>query len=341
MKTAFLFPGQGAQLVGMGADFARSFPVAGEVFQNANDILGFDLAKLCFEGPADELNTTTISQPAIFATSAAILEVLKTTTATKDLRPDVTAGLSLGEYTALYAAGLLTFQDALTLVYKRGQAMQAAADATDGAMLSVMGLDNERIARLCAEARQDELLEAVNFNCPGQVVLSGTKASCRRAEQLAPKYDAIKAIPLAVAGAFHTEMMAAAAESLRQALAGVQIAEPDDVKIIANINAEYYDSSWAIAEGLALQLTKPILWQKCAERLLADGVQEFYEIGPGRVLTGLMRRINRKTKVTNLSTAEAIKKLIQDTHFEIKDAQYAKSGTKIREDIECQRKDSQ
>ena len=306
MKSAFLFPGQGAQLVGMGADVARAFPVAGEVFQNANDILGFDLAKLCFEGPADELNTTTISQPAIFATSAAILQVLKTTAATKDLRPDVTAGLSLGEYTALYAAGLLTFQDALTLVYKRGQAMQAAADATDGAMLSVMGLDNERIARLCAEARQGQLLEPVNFNCSGQVVLSGTKTSCKRAEQLAHKYDAIKAVPLAVAGAFHTEMMAAAAESLRQALAEVQIAEPNGVKTIANTNAEYYSSSREIAAGLALQLTSPILWENCMERLLADGVEEFYEIGPGRVLTGLMRRIRRKAKVTNLSTAEAL-----------------------------------
>ena len=341
MKTAFLFPGQGAQLVGMGADFARSFRVADEVFRNANDILGFDLAKLCFEGPADELNTTTISQPAIFATSAAILQVLKTTTATKDLRPDVTAGLSLGEYTALYAAGLLTFQDALTLVYKRGQAMQAAADATDGAMLSVMGLDNERIARLCAEARQGELLEPVNFNCPGQVVLSGTRASCRRAEQLAPKYDAIKAVPLAVAGAFHTEMMATAAESLGQALAGVQIADPNGVKIIANINAEYYDSSRAIAEGLTLQLTSPILWQSCMERLLADGVEEFYEIGPGRVLTGLMRRIKRKAKVTNLSTAEALNQFLQETRFEIRDARYAASNARIMEDAECQRKDSQ
>ncbi|MBN2271948.1 MAG: ACP S-malonyltransferase [Sedimentisphaerales bacterium] len=341
MKTAFLFPGQGAQLVGMGADLARAFPAAGEVFRNANDILGFDLSKLCFEGPAEELNTTTISQPAIFATSAAILEVLRVAPATKDLQPDVTAGLSLGEYTALYAAGLLTFEDALRLVYRRGQAMQAAADATDGAMLSVMGLDDERIARLCAEARQGELLEAVNFNCPGQVVLSGTKAACQRAQQLAPKYDAIKAIPLAVAGAFHTEMMATAAESLRHALAGIQIAKPDGVKTIANISAEYYDSTQAIADGLALQLTSPILWQKCMERLLADGVEEFYEIGPGRVLTGLMRRINRRTRITNLSTAEALKNLLQAPRIEIREAQYGAPGVKIMEDLEWQRKDSQ
>lgn len=341
MRTAFIFPGQGAQFVGMGADIARAFPVVGDVFSKANDILGFDLTKLCFEGPAEELNTTTMSQPAIFATSAAILEVLRVAPATKDLRPDVTAGLSLGEYTALYAAGLLTFEDALTLVYKRGRAMQAAADATDGAMVSIMGLDNERIARLCAEARQGELLEPVNFNCPGQVVLSGAKAPCRRAEQLAPKYDAIKAIPLAVAGAFHTEMMATAAETLSRALADVKIVEPDGVKTIANINAEYYDSTQAIADGLALQLTSPILWQKCMERLLADGVEDFYEIGPGRVLTGLMRRINRKTKVTNLSTAETLKNLLEAPRIEIREAQYAAPAAKLKEDMEWQKKDSQ
>lgn len=341
IKTAFIFPGQGAQFVGMGADIAHSFPAAAEIFQKADTILGFDLARLCFEGPSDELNTTTISQPAIFTTSAAILEVLRTAPATGNLQPDVTAGLSLGEYTALYAAGILTFEDALTLVHKRGRAMQAAADATDGAMVSIIGLDNEKIARLCAEAGQGELLEPVNFNCPGQIVLSGAKAPCKRAEQLAPKYDAIKAIPLAVAGAFHTEMMASAAESLTRALADVQITQPGVVKTIANVNAEYYDSAEAIARGLALQLTTPILWQKCVERLLADGVEEFYEIGPGRVLTGLMRRIERRAKITNLSTAEALNKLLQNTHFEIKDTTCAAASAKSMEDIKCRKKDSQ
>lgn len=340
MKIAFIFPGQGAQSVGMGADIAKAFPAAEEVFQRANDILGFDLSRLCFEGPAEELNTTTISQPAIFTVSAAILEVLKTSPATKAIKPDVTAGLSLGEYTALYAAGLLSFEDALTLVHKRGQAMQAAADATEGTMVSIMGLDDERIARLCAEAREGELLEPVNFNCPGQVVLSGAIGPCKRAEELAPKYDAIKAIPLTVAGAFHTELMASAAEALTQALSDVQIGRPDGTKTIANINAEYYDSPEAIAKGLALQLTSPILWQKCAERLLGDGVEDFYEIGPGRVLTGLMRRIKRKTKVINLSTAEAINKLLEEYHIEIKEIRSAAPGAKTMEELEWQ-KDSQ
>ena len=293
----------------MGAEIARSFPAADQIFQKANDIVGFDLSQICFEGPADKLNTTTISQPAIFVTSAAILEVLRTNPATKTITADVTAGLSLGEYTALYAAGVISFKDVLILVQKRGQAMQAAADATEGAMVSIIGLDEEKVRRLCTEASQGQLLQAVNFNCPGQIVLSGSKAACRRAHDLAEKYGAMKAVPLEVAGAFHTEMMAGAADTLKEVLQNTDISEPSNIKIIANIDADYYQSAKKIAEGLTKQLTCPILWQKCMERLLADGVEKFYEIGPGRVLTGLMRRIDRKTKVVNISSLNAIKEL--------------------------------
>ena len=309
MKTAFLFPGQGAQAVGMGADIAHAFPAAAQIFQKANSIVGFDLSQICFEGPADKLNTTTISQPAIFATSAAILEVLRTNPETKTITADVTAGLSLGEYTALYAAGVISFEDALILVQKRGQAMQAAADATEGAMVSIIGLDEEKVSQLCTEAKQGELLAAVNFNCPGQIVLSGSKTACQRAAELAEKYGAIKAVPLEVAGAFHTEMMATAADALSEALQQTHISEPSDIKTIANIDADYYQSAEKIRQGLTKQLTCPILWQKCMEKLLADGVEKFYEIGPGRVLTSLMKRINRKTKVVNISSLDAIKEL--------------------------------
>jgi [acyl-carrier-protein] S-malonyltransferase len=310
MKTAFLFPGQGAQVVGMGADIAEAFPVAAEIFNKANETVGFDLRKICFEGPTEKLNSTTISQPAIFTVSAAILEVLRTESATSSILADITAGLSLGEYTALYAAGLISFEDALTLVKKRGEAMQAAADATDGGMVSIIGLDEEKVGQLCAEASEGELLSAVNFNCPGQIVVSGSKSACGRAEKLAEKYGAIKAIKLEVAGAFHTEMMSSAADALGEALADCEISEPSQIKTIANINAEYYESSEEIKNGLVKQLTCPILWQKCMEQLLADGVEKFYEIGPGRVLTGLMKRINRKIKVTNLSNLQAIQELL-------------------------------
>ena len=309
MKTAFLFPGQGAQFVGMGKDVAEQFPVAKAIFEKADKIVGFDLTKVCFEGPAEQLNTTTMSQPAIFTVSAAILEVLKTNSATAALKPDVTAGLSMGEYTALYAAGLISFDDALVLVKLRGQAMQAAAKASGGGMVAIIGLDEEKTKALCAEAAQGELLEPVNFNCPGQIAISGAKPACERAEQLAEKYGAMKAIRLEVAGAFHTAMMAPAAEGLGIALEDTRIAEPRDVKVISNINAEYYASASQIRDGLKRQLTQAILWQKCVERLLADGVDTFYEIGPGKVLTGLMRRINRKANIINISSASAIAEL--------------------------------
>jgi [acyl-carrier-protein] S-malonyltransferase len=305
MKTAFLFPGQGAQVVGMGREIAQKFDAAARIFEKANTIAGFDLSRICFEGPAEKLNTTTVSQPAIFVTSAALLEVVKT----KGLKADVTAGLSLGEYTALYAAGVISFEDTLILVQKRGQAMQAAADSTDGAMVSIIGLDEGKVGQLCAEAGEGEVLAAVNFNCPGQIVISGSKAACRRAEKLASKYGAIKAIRLEVAGAFHTEMMASAADTLKEALRKRRISEPGDIKTIANIDAEYYKSAEKIAEGLIKQLTCPVLWQKCMEKLIADGVEDFYEIGPGKVLTGLMRRINRKINVVNVSSLQAIEGL--------------------------------
>ena len=306
MKTAFLFPGQGAQFVGMGKDIAAAFPAAGRIFEKANDVLNFDLRKICFEGPADKLNSTMISQPAIFVNSAAILEVLRTEHITSSIKPDVTAGLSLGEYTALYAAGVISFDDAIVLVHKRGQAMQAASDATNGGMVSLIGLDEEKVTELCNQAAQGELLKAVNFNCPGQIVVSGTKKACDRAEQLAAEYGAIKAVRLDVAGAFHTEMMSSAAGNLKQALDKTAFNDPANVRIIANINAEYYVNGEKIKEGLTKQLTCPILWQKCIEKLLEDGTEQFYEIGPGKVLTGLMRRINRKTKVANISNKKLI-----------------------------------
>lgn len=307
MKTAFLFPGQGAQVAGMGKDVAEAWPVAGDMFKKANDILGYDLAQICFDGPAEELNSTTISQPGIFVTSAAILEVLKTKSLISE--PNVTAGLSLGEYSALYAAGVISFQDALLLVQKRGQAMQAAADTSKGAMVSIIGLDVDSVSQLCEKAGAGELLTPANFNCPGQIVITGTIGACDRAVKLAEEFGAMKAIILEVAGAFHSDMMLPAAKTLTEAISTANIGQIKDIEIIANVNAQYYSDSANISQGLVKQLTQPILWQKCMEKLLDDGVEKFYEIGPGRVLTGLMRRINRKTRVINISSTEAIKDL--------------------------------
>lgn len=307
MKTAFLFPGQGAQAVGMGADILSGYPAADVLFEQANDIVGYDLKQLCLEGPEEKLNSTVYSQPAIFAVSAALLGILKEQQ--PDLRPDVTAGLSMGEYTALYAAGLISFEDAVRLVQKRGQAMQEAADASDGSMVSILGLDEEKVDLLCREASQGQLLEPVNFNCTGQIVISGQTEACRRAAELAEKYGAMKAVPLAVAGAFHTSLMNPAAQKLAQALEQCIIRDPDPIRVIANINAEYYESASAIRRGLTKQLVQPILWQKCMEKLLAEGIEVFYEIGPGRVLTGLMKRIQRKAKIINISSSESLSAL--------------------------------
>ncbi len=309
MKTAFLFPGQGAQFVGMGKDLYESFPLAKDIFDKANQVLGFDITKICFEGPAEKLNTTIMSQPAIFTISAAILEILKANDKTKNINPDVTAGLSMGEYTAIYSAGLISFEDALTLVQKRGQAMQEAAEKTKGGMAAIIGLDEEKTKALCAEAANGELLEGVNFNCPGQIAISGTISACQRALGLAEKFGAMKAIRLEVAGAFHTSMMSPAAEALSQTLAKTSIKEPAQPKVIANISADYYTGANQIRQSLAKQLVQPIYWQKCIERLIADGFDCFYEIGPGKVLTGLMKRIHRRANIINISSAAAINEL--------------------------------
>ena len=310
MKTAFLFPGQGAQTVGMGKDICENFEQAAAIFKRADELLGYSISDICFNGPEEKLNSTVYSQPAIFVVSAAILEVLKSNDATSSIKADVCAGLSLGEYTALYAAGRISFDDGLRLVQKRGQAMQSAADATEGGMVTVLKLDNDKLEALIEEASQGELLTAANFNCPGQIVLSGTLGACSRVAELADKYGALKAIVLKVAGAFHSEMMQPAADALAEALADCNISEESQIPVIANVNAGYYSDAASIADGLCKQLTQSVLYKNCVEKLLADGCEQFYEIGPGRVLTGLMKKIDRKKKVVNLSNLAGVEQLI-------------------------------
>ncbi len=306
MKTAFLFPGQGAQCVGMGKDVAEASPQAAEVYARAEKILGFDIASLCFEGPAEALNTTAMSQPAIFVTSVALLEALKTQ---RGLCPDITAGLSLGEYTALYAAGAVSFEEGLRLVATRGQAMQAAAEATEGGMVSIISMASDQVQTLCDQASQGDILQPANFNCPGQIVISGAKTACDRAETLAMEMGAAKAVRLQVAGAFHTDLMAPAAQALSQALQGCKLSDPSPIRVMSNTTSDYYPDTNTMRPGLVKQLTSAILWQGCMERLLSEGVNTFYEIGPGRVLTGLMRRINRKTRVINISSLKSLEDL--------------------------------
>jgi len=307
-NTAFLFPGQGAQHVGMGKDLYESSPAAKRVFELAEDVCGLPLREFCFEGPEGELSRTNVAQPAIFTASAATLAAMDETLPPERmnaLRPGFAAGLSLGEYTALYAADAIDLEPALELVTRRGALMQEAATAVPSGMVSVLGLDPSGAEKLCEAARQDQVLVCANFNCPGQVVLSGEIDACKRAEEMAKDFGAAGAVPLKVAGAFHSKLMAPAAAKLAEALKGV-IFRPPKTAVLSNVTAQEASDPEQIKQNLLDQLISPVRWQQSMENLLAQDVTSFYEIGPGRVLAGLMRRIHRKTKVTCVNSREAV-----------------------------------
>ena len=313
MKTAFLFPGQGAQAVGMGKDLYESSPAARALFDQAEAITGLGLKKVCFEGPEDELNRTDVAQPAIFTVSAALLAAMMERLGAEKfaaLQPSFMAGLSLGEYTALYAGGAMDLASALTLVTRRGQLMQQAATAALSGMVSVMGLDEAKATELCQAAAQGQVLTCANFNCPGQIVLSGAIDACKRAEAMAKDFGASGAIPLKVAGAFHSQIMQPAALELGKAMDGVAFRMPV-VPVVANVDAAAYAAASEVKGKLLAQLTGSVRWHQSMDALLAQGVETFYEIGPGRVLAGLMRRINRKAEVVSVNSREAIEKFLQ------------------------------
>jgi len=311
MKTAWLFPGQGAQQVGMGKDLCDAFAGARAVFEQAEAATGLELRKLCFEGPDDQLARTDVCQPAIFTVSAATLAVMRELLGADrfaSMGPAFAAGLSLGEYTALYAADAIDLAPAVSLVARRGQLMQQAATATASGMVSVIGLDEPAARALVAAAAQGEPLTCANFNCPGQIVVSGSLAACKRVEQLAAQHGAKGAVSLNVAGAFHSQIMAPAAEGLAKALASQAFRTPA-VPVVANVDAQVYADSSAIPAKLIAQLTGAVRWQQTMELLESQGVERYYEIGPGRVLAGLMRRINRRADIVSINSLQAIEEL--------------------------------
>jgi [acyl-carrier-protein] S-malonyltransferase len=300
-KIAFLFPGQGAQSVGMGAAVCAQVPAARALFDRAADVLGYDLLKLCSDGPADKLDSTVHSQPALYVASLAALEQLKQNSPELVGRCSATAGLSLGEYTALVFAGVMDFETGLRVVQERGRAMQAAADSVSSGMVSVLGLDRNAVESLCRDAREGETLQVANLLCPGNIVVSGHLAACRRVAELATAAGAMKVIPLAVAGAFHTPLMQPAVDRLRAVLADVQL-KPPRIPVVSNVDARPHEDPNEIRELLIQQVCSQVRWEESMRFLLEDqGTQAFYEIGPGRVLCGLLKRIDRKVPCENVA----------------------------------------
>jgi [acyl-carrier-protein] S-malonyltransferase len=298
-KTAFLFPGQGAQTVGMGRELDQELPAARSLFDRAGEVLGFDLRKLCFDGPAEALEATDVSQPAIFVASLAALEGLKETD------PDVVeacagaAGLSLGEYTALVFAGALDFETGLRIVRLRGQAMQAAALATPSGMASIIGLDEAQVDELCRQIAPYGRLWKANLLGPGNIVVSGDNEALGHVEAVATKLGAGRVVRLAVAGAFHSDLMRPADRQLAEALQDAEI-RPPRIPVYSNVDAASHDNPDDIRRTLVSQVIGGVRWEESMRRMLADGFETFYEVGPGRVLTALLKRIDRKTPCTNV-----------------------------------------
>ena len=294
MKTAILFPGQGAQTVGMGKDLAEAFPSCKALFDRANAVLGYDLAQICFEGPIEKLTQSCNAQPAIFVVSVAALEALK------QLKPGVqfvaAAGLSSGEWTALYLAGVVSFEDVLKILEVRGKAMQAACEEQPGTMMSVIGADPAVLAKVAQEVG----VEQANFNSPEQTVLSGTKAGIDAAEAALKAAGVRKAIRLNVAGAFHSSLMASAAKKLETALAGVAFHVPQ-MPVVSNVTGQFHTTPDEIRKLMVRQVTGSVQWVADVQRLQAEGVQAFLECGPGKVLTGLVKRIDKQAALYNIS----------------------------------------
>lgn len=304
-KTAFVFPGQGAQSVGMGKDAYEAFESARALFARSDEALGFDLTSIIFEGPEETLKGTAITQPALLTVSAALLELVKE----RGLKADYVAGHSLGEYSALYAAGVISFEDAVRTVRARGLFMEQAVPGGQGAMAAVLGAEREALAALCASVTADgSAVELANVNCPGQIVVSGTAEGVRIVVERGKEIGAKRVIPLEVSGPFHSSLMKPAAERLAETLAGVELKDAS-IPVIANVTASEVVSAGDIRGLLAEQVYSPVLWEDSVRRLIELGVDTFVEIGSGTVLAGLIKKIDRTVSVVSVNGVTALEAL--------------------------------
>ncbi len=302
---AFIFPGQGAQHAGMGKELSDNFSVAREVFEEANDALGFDLAKMCYEGPEEDLKLTANTQPAILTMSVAALRVLQQES---DLKADFVAGHSLGEYSALVASGSMAFADAVRTVRQRGTFMQQAVPVGEGAMAAVLGVDGEALEKICAEAAGDQIVSPANFNSPGQIVIAGHTAAVERAIELAKENGAKKAMPLPVSAPFHCALMKPAGDRLAGVLDAVSLSSLD-IPVVTNVEAAANSDVDRVKSLLVAQVSAPVRWDESVRYMVDQGVERFIEIGPGKVLCGLIKRIERRMPVANVENLASLKAL--------------------------------
>ncbi|MDK2848935.1 MAG: [acyl-carrier-protein] S-malonyltransferase [Desulfuromonadales bacterium] len=301
--TAFVFPGQGSQYAGMGKDLAENFSQARHAFEEANDALGMDLAKLCFDGPEEDLKLTANTQPAIVTTSIAALRVVQEEAG---LVPDYVAGHSLGEYAALVCAGALSFEDAVRTVRQRGNFMQDAVPVGVGTMAAIIGLDAQVVDEVCDEVAQQEVVAPANYNSPGQIVIAGHVAAVERAMALAKERGAKRALPLPVSAPFHCRLMEPAARQLEAVLGEVSVSDLT-CPVISNVEATPNRKAGAVRDLLVKQVYSPVRWEESVRTMTAEGVDRFIEIGPGKVLSGLIKRIARGSKIQNIGTVDDLK----------------------------------
>lgn len=306
-KIAFIFPGQGSQTVGMGHSLAEQYPEVMQYFKKADERLSVELSKLIFEGPQEELTKTVNTQPALLTTSLAILERFQKAA----IKPDFVAGHSLGEYTALVAAGALTFEDGVYAVRKRGEFMEGAVPNGEGSMAAILGLDREPLSKVTAEVSDTGFpVSLANLNCPGQIVISGSRKGVELASASAKEAGAKRAIPLEVSGPFHSSLMKPAASELRQVLDELDMKDAG-IPVIANVSANPMTKAEEIKENLIEQLYSPVLWEDSVVKMIDLGVDTFIEIGPGKVLSGLIKKINRSVKTYSISDEESCQSVIE------------------------------